>query len=179
MRDAIYFIAILPPEEIRKEINIFQNYAAHYFESSHALKSPPHITIFPPFKWNDSEEGNLVSAVEEIANKRDKFYIQLNNFNTFAPKVIYINVEENSELKRLHQDAISKMYMSFELENKSPHQYTPHVTVAFRDLKRNYFLKAWSHFAKTNYERAFQADRIALLKHEDQQWNIVEEFLLD
>ena len=179
MRDAIYFIALLPPEEIRKEISIFQNYAAKAFDSSHALKSPPHITIFPPFKWNDGEEGQLTNAVEEIAGRRDKFYIQLNNFQTFAPKVIYIDVEDNSELRRLHQDTISKMYMSFELENKSPHQFNPHVTVAFRDLKRNFFLKAWSHFASAKYERAFQADRIALLKHEDNKWNIVEEFLLN
>lgn len=176
MRNAIYFVAVLPPKEIGKEIKIFQNYAASYFEAEHALNSPPHITVFPPFRWNEEEEYKLIESVEDLANNNNSFYIQLENFDNFAPKVIYIKVKENGELKKLHLNTLSKMYTSFELENKSPHTYTPHITVAFRDLKRNFFLKAWSHFATTNYERAFNVEKLALLKHEDQKWNIVGEF---
>ncbi len=178
MRNAIYFIAVLPPKEIRKEINIFQNYAASYFETKHALNSPPHITVFPPFRWSEAEEDKIEESVEDLAANNNSFYIQLENFGNFAPKVIYINVNENDELKKLHLNTISKMYTSFELENKSPHQFTPHITVAFRDLKRTFFLKAWSHFANTKYERAFSADKLALLKHEDGKWNIISEFEL-
>jgi len=178
MRNAIYFIAVLPPKEIRKEINIFQNYAASYFETKHALNSPPHITVFPPFRWSEGEEDKLIESVEDLAANNNSFYIQLENFGNFAPKVIYINVNENDELKKLHLNTLSKMYTSFEIENKSPHQYTPHIIVAFRDLKRNFFLKAWSHFANTKYERAFNAENLALLKHEDGKWIIVNEFEL-
>ena len=52
------------------------------------------------------------------------------------------------------------------------------VDVKSLDLKRNFFMKAWSHFARSNYERAFQTENLTLLKHEDGVWNIVEEYPL-
>lgn len=177
-REAIYFVAVLPPEEIRREINIFKTYASKYFQSSHALKAPAHITVFPPFKWSEDREEELGNVLEDLALTEKKFYVQINNFDCFAPSVIYLKIIDSPGINRIHRTVVSKLYTEFELENKSPHQFSPHITVAFRDLKRNFFMKAWSHFARTNYERAFQADRITLLKHEDGKWEILDELPL-
>lgn len=177
-KEAIYLVAVLPPEEIRKEINVFKNYAAGAFQSKHALKAPPHIPAFPSFKFEEEKENYLGDVLNDLAEKEIPFYVQFKDFDCFAPKVIYIKVEQNQGMHRLHRALVSTLYTEFEIEHKSPHRYQPNLNIAFKDLKGNYFMKAWSHFGRTKYERAFQADYLTLLKHEDGVWNIIEEYKL-
>ena len=54
--------------------------------------------------------------------------------------------------------------------------FTPHMTVAFKDLKRNKFKAAWIEFENRELHFEFTALKLALLKHEDRKWNITEEF---
>lgn len=180
MREAIYFIALLPPPEIQKEIDIFRNYAAKAFESKHALNAPPHITIFPPFKFHEKYESKLINTVDKVADENPSFYTQLDNFDVFGKtNVIHIKVLESDSMKKLHRSVLSHMFSDYEKEYSSPHKFVPHISIAFKDLKKSFFLRAWSHFGSTKYERAFKIDMIALLKHEDQKWEVVSEHYLE
>jgi hypothetical protein len=40
MKTRIYFIALVPPQEIREEVTQFKLYASEHFNAAHALKSP-------------------------------------------------------------------------------------------------------------------------------------------
>ena len=56
--------------------------------------------------------------------------------------------------------------------------FHPHMTVAFRDLKKPNFVKAWEEFKDKLLDAEFIADRICLLKHDGKRWNSFQEFEL-
>jgi 2'-5' RNA ligase len=52
------------------------------------------------------------------------------------------------------------------------------VTLAFRDLKKPNYQRAWEEFQQKNFEAEFVADKMALLKHDGRVWKVYEEFKL-
>ena len=58
-----YFLAILPPEKIATEIVAFQKEIEDEFGAIHAQKTPPHITIIPPFECAPEKLPELTSML--------------------------------------------------------------------------------------------------------------------
>jgi 2'-5' RNA ligase len=54
-----WFIAVIPPEDIQEAVTALKREAAARFESRHALKSPPHVTLIPPFVATLDEISSL------------------------------------------------------------------------------------------------------------------------
>ncbi|MFM7858912.1 MAG: 2'-5' RNA ligase family protein, partial [Flammeovirgaceae bacterium] len=54
--------------------------------------------------------------------------------------------------------------------------FQPHVTIAFRDLRKPMFERAWEEFKHRNFKAEFTVDSIALLKHNGKHWNVIMEF---
>ncbi|NEQ19818.1 MAG: hypothetical protein F6K28_10405 [Microcoleus sp. SIO2G3] len=76
----LYFIALLPPEEIQDYANQIKQYFADHYGSRHAQKSPPHITLQPPFEWAYSGIPALEEYVERILERlteisKDTFFL--------------------------------------------------------------------------------------------------------
>lgn len=176
MKDPIFFLAVLPPQEIAKEITGFKKYAAEHFESSHSLKSPPHVTIFPPFRWKESELYKLEKQIKIVVKATEPFYVQLENFSCFSPKVIYVDVHKSEELKDLNKALKIRFLQELGLSDKSPHPFTPHMTIAFKDLKRPFFLRAWAHYSQLRYERIFKTEKLVMLKHNGAYWEVFKSF---
>ncbi|MFQ5448773.1 MAG: 2'-5' RNA ligase family protein, partial [Saprospiraceae bacterium] len=88
-KDLLFFIALLPDEEIRREYTPYKNDCARKFGTSHALKSPPHITLVPPFRWREEQLEALKDTLDLFALGQEPFEVQLRHFNCFKPRVIY------------------------------------------------------------------------------------------
>jgi 2'-5' RNA ligase len=69
---------------------------------------------------------------------------------------------------------------SFQLfnANRLDHAYHPHITLAFRDLKKDQFALAWNEFNSKKFEATCTVDKFALLKHNGSVWNVLTEFSL-
>jgi 2'-5' RNA ligase len=57
-------------------------------------------------------------------------------------------------------------------------RFQPHLTLAFRDLRKPAFTKAWEEFKDKPYGENFLADRLCLLKHDGKNWQVLREFAL-
>ncbi len=178
--DKLYFVAIVPPSPIYEEAFEQKLYFKTKYNSKASLNSPPHITLHMPFKWKESEEDELASQLETFARGRSSIAIQLNGFSSFPPKVIFINVETSVELKNLQKDLERHFKKELNLFNAKYKDlpFHPHLTLAFRDLKKPNFQKAWEEFVGKNYQATFLADKIALLKHSGAVWEVFREFEL-
>ena len=77
---ALYYIALLPPENIRQEVTALKEHAAEAFHSSKALNSPPHITLIPPFRIEISREAELLKRVHTCRRQRDTVFVFLDLF---------------------------------------------------------------------------------------------------
>ncbi len=169
------FIAIVPEPEIASEVQAFQNYALEHFKTGKALRSPPHITLEPPIELELDQLPALENRLKTFAEKQHSFPIQLKNFSAFPPRVVFIDVVENQKLHRLQNDLKICIRSDFDLDldlrgNRPGQPFHPHMTVAFRDLTKKQFHKAWKYFGHIEYQRTFVANRICLLQHNGRCW---------
>lgn len=170
----LYFIAIYPPQEIIEEVKIFKRDLALHYENSKALKNDAHITLFPPFSRELALENDIYEAFGKIDTHISPFEIELNGFGSFGnPKnpVIFVQPEQNDQLKELH----ARVRERFNFINQS---FNPHMTVGYRNLTYENYLKAWEIYKDKEYKTKFLVDNILLLRH-DQNWVPIAEKKLD
>lgn len=169
-----YFIAIYPPQEIIDEVKVFKEDLALNFNNSKALKNDAHLTLIPPFDREATSEYDIYKAFQKIETDIIPFEVTLNGFGSFAnPKnpVIYINPENNQHLKTLYL----KVKEQFNFQN---HPFNPHVTVGYRDLVWENYLKALEIYQHKEFKTKFTVDKISLLRH-DGKWVTIDEKKLD
>lgn len=168
----LYFIAIVPPEPIYGEALALKNQFKDQYNSKAALNSPPHITLHMPFKWKESKEAELASSLETFAVKQKSFELKLTGFGAFEPRVIFIDVRKDEMLtdlqKRLKRFCKTELNL-FNADYKE-FAYHPHLTLAFRDLKKPEFYKAWEEFKERKFEATVNVVSITLLKHDGKEW---------
>ena len=176
--EKLYFVAIVPPSPIYEEAFEQKVYFKTKYNSKASLNSPPHITLHMPFKWVEKNEDEIVSQLTTFAHENSSVAVKLNGFSSFPPRVIFINVEITPELERLQKNLTRYFKRQLNLFNANYKElpFHPHLTLAFRDLKKPNYQKAWEEFVSKNYQATFLASKIALLKHSGSVWEIFQEF---
>jgi len=175
----LYFLGlILPSPYFEKAVNLKQ-YFSDQFNSKAALRSPPHITLHMPFKWNEEKEKVLISTIQVFAQAQSSINIEFNDFGCFRPRVIFVNVGKSEQLENLQRNLhrFSKQELNLFNANYKEFPFHPHVTVAFRDLKKANFTQAWQEFAEKKFEGEFTTNEISLLKHNGKEWEVYQRFL--
>lgn len=167
-----YFIAIVPPEPVYGEALALKHHFKEAYNSKAALNSPPHITLHMPFTWSAHREQELTDALEQFAGTQSPLDIKLNNFLTFGPRVIFIDVVKDEKLETLQKQVKRFCKINLNLFNADYKElaFHPHITLAFRDLKKAEFYKAWENFKDRKFEATFTANAIELLKHNGKVW---------
>jgi 2'-5' RNA ligase len=172
----LYFIGIVPPEPIYAEIKEFQQYVADKYRSKEALRRPTHATLIPPFQLEESREAELIKFVENIAAKEDKFELAIDGFGSFTVGVIYAAIVKNEQLNAIYKELSSTFYRKFGLvKEKGPsHAFTPHITVAFKDLSPIVFPNARDEFKDKLYRRKWMIKDICILRHSGKEWSVIK-----
>lgn len=172
-----YFIAIVPPEPLLSEIlqikqSIFDNY-----QSKGALRSPGHITLHMPFSFDESKEDKLIECLNEFQFKTT-FPVSLKNYDCFEPRVIFINVQAQNQLFELQNQLVNHVKRNLNIFNQSDDMrgFHPHITIAFRDLKKATFYKAWEEYKTKSFSETFVCNSFSLLIHQKDEWVVLKEF---
>ena len=171
-------MALVPPENIQNQVTEIKEYFSRNYNSSHALKSVPHITLQPPFKWPTTDLTLLQDSLENFAQNCSTFSITLSGFAAFVPRVIYINVVKTPELLKIQQDLIGFTETTLGIVHPPSkiRPFSPHVTVAFRDLTKQNFRAAWVEFREKTLDLEFRASQLTLLIHNGKRWALCNEF---
>lgn len=175
-----YFIAIIPPEPIYSEAEGFKHYFKETFNSKAALNSPPHITLHMPFRWKEKKETQLIEKLKSFGSLQAPFSLGINGFSAFPPRVIFLNVEQNIQLLTFQKLLERFCKTSFQLfnANRLDHAYHPHLTLAFRDLKKEVFSSAWTEFKSKDYHTNWLVESFYLLKHNGTIWETLSRVAL-
>ena len=173
-------MAFLPPTEIQERVTQIKRYIAERYGSRAALKSPPHITLQPPFLWGLEQLDELEQSLREFARDRAPMAISLNGFGAFAPRVVYVCVPKTLELLEFQQAlqayCAQKLNISQNGQNRRP--FAPHMTVAYRDLKPKVFKTLWPEFESQPFKAVFTVKTLTLLQHNGRQWDRLAEYKL-
>jgi 2'-5' RNA ligase len=172
----MYYLAIVCPDELNKKILSFKLWMQEKFDCKVALKSPAHITLIPPFWFAAEKEDILLQALHGFKSSADAIKIELNNFDHFSNRVIFIDIKPNDHLARVRQEAedhfFNKLGMIIQKETRL---FAPHITIANRDLKPGDFNMAWEHFAHKKFEESFSVNKVSMLKLNEGKWHVIAE----
>jgi 2'-5' RNA ligase len=170
----MYFISILAPEAIDEQVTQWKKFMRDRFGCIVALKSPAHITLIPPFWMKTDLQPLLEKSIDEFSITRQSFLTELESFDCFRPRVIFVQVKKSNPLEslKIEFERHLRMNSSFPIRIDS-RPFHPHITIANRDLRKRDFIEAWEHFKNKTYQATFPANGITLLKHTGIQWAAV------
>lgn len=175
--NTLYFIALIPGKELRERVRALKERIKADYNAGHALKSPAHITLQKPFKRNSRDEYAISAALEEFSSEEKPFNVRLDGFGCFAPRVIFIRVNDHEPVKALHSRLKIKLTEDLEFsEGEIMNDIQPHITVATRDLMKEAFRVAWPEFQNEEFRGTFEVLSLFLLKHNGKNWDIFKEF---
>ncbi|MEO0947649.1 MAG: 2'-5' RNA ligase family protein [Cyanobacteria bacterium J06641_5] len=176
---ALFFLALLPPPALQAQLTALKQEFATRFASRHALKSPPHITVFPPFQWPLSRVPQF-DRFTEFTRQHGPIPITVSGFGAFAPRVIYAHPLKTPALLALHRNLQAFLADRFDLVDPmaAKRPYSPHLTLAFRDLTKENFQVAWPKFKTQSLQAEFVATHLTLLQHDGRCWEIMREWPL-
>lgn len=174
-----YFIAILPEEKLASKITNIKRHFVEVYESKGALRSPAHITLHMPFLWKEKKEAKLINLLVHTTNV-NSFEIELDGFGAFTPKAIFIKNKPSAELNALQEKLTRFTWREMKLFNPTHNRgFHPHITVAFRDLKKADFYEAWPKYEEKSFEGSIEVNSFWLLKHDGKLWHPFHEFVFN
>jgi 2'-5' RNA ligase len=173
----MYYIAIVPPPDLRKEIREFKIGLRDRYNAVHALRSPAHITLQMPFHFEENAEHLLEASLEGLASGHTSFSCELRDFGHFGKGVLFIEVVPNESLGNLRNKLQALLREQYHFgDRKLPERFHPHITIANRDLSPGHYNLAWAHFKELSYHKKFTAEALTLLKHGGDHWDVYREF---
>ncbi|MCU0565323.1 MAG: 2'-5' RNA ligase family protein [Oculatellaceae cyanobacterium Prado106] len=176
-----FFVALLTPPAVTDfAMEVIGQLGDRH--QTHTAKAPPHITLQAPFEWKIQDIQRVEAGLAQFAQAHSPIPIQLSGFGSFPPHVLYIQVLKTSGLMNLQSDLPQTLDPELGIVDPKIRQrgFTPHVTVASRNLTRQTFGLVWE--ALQGFEQIeveFWSDRLTLLQHDGQQWQIRREFSFD
>ena|SRR5690606_15635674 len=172
----LYLIAILPPEDLSRQIHEIRVQCSEKFGVHKALKPPVHITLFRPFKMELSFESKMIRLLQEAVSGHQPFRQDLENFEAFDMHAVVIRALKNPEIMKL-QRAVASVFKKNNIDRLPPSSrnmaFRPHLTIAYRDILPEVFPLIWQEYKDVRFKRSFTAGQFSLLKHDGKQWNVI------
>ncbi len=172
-----YFIAIIPPEPVFAEVEKVKLEISQKYNNKSSLRSPSHITLHMPFEMKEEKEEHLIQKISEFKFS-SSVTVQLKNYSCFEPKVIFIDVVANETLNTLQKELVFHIKSNLNIFNQyeDKRAYHPHVTIAFRDLKKADFYLANDEYKTKSFSAEFSVSSFFLLKHTGKVWLPLKQF---
>lgn len=174
-------IAIVPDEPLKSLLERERQTFAQTYNVSMALRNPVHITIVPPFHAPEDVIGTLRAALGNMAAFHWQFSLELIGYNSFPKnRVFFIEGEHNSFLMKLRSgifDVFASYAPSVNLILMKGN-YSPHVTLGYRDLERDLFEQVLSDYKGRTFSATWPVTNFQLWKRDNNEWIVVEQFEL-
>lgn len=146
------------------------------------LGQPPHVTVKRPFIVNSLRDLKKTEQImEELAAETNSFTINVNGFQNFSDKVLYLQVQKNENLWQMHNRLIASLEARFPGAKGvfEGSKMVFHATLAM-DLNAQQFGLAHqnlSQYQPENFVFSVPINRIGLFLGIDQEthWSVVKE----
>ncbi len=167
----LFFLALIPPEDKLAKYQVLKDHFTSTFGTKAAQKSPPHITLVPPFPIEKGEYKKLESAVRLAVEKIPPFKIEVNGYGRFDSRVIYAHPYLSKELASCRKIINSHFEMVFPNALKLPSRpFKPHITLAFKDIEEEDIEAAWESLKNLPLEDKFDALNVTILEFSNGKW---------
>jgi 2'-5' RNA ligase len=166
----LYLVAFLPPEPVFSATWALKQEVHQLTGSRNAVRLPPHITLVPPLRQDDDFEARCTASLAAFAATQAPFTVGLQDFAWFGNRTLFVHVSEAAAAKAFHA-ALMTWCSSHLPEVKSENRpFTPHLTLATRDLPPAQVPELRQLFGTRRYSAAFEVRQFTLFRHNGQQW---------
>lgn len=166
----LYLVALLPPEPVLAETWALKQEVHRLTGSRNAVRLPPHITLLPPFRAPAAFEAECLAALTTFAATELAFEVALDGFAWFGDRTLFARVVAAEALQAFHarlRGWCATYLPQVPAENRP---YTPHLTLATRDLPPAQVPALRQLFAERTYTAAFAVAGLTLFRHDGHQW---------
>ena len=172
-----HFIGVLVPEDIRATLEDCRRYMNEAYGCKSGHGTPIHVTLVPPFHLPEEfSTKDLAMAIEKeviLAGSELKFDGHIENFDAFGDRTIFAKVipKENwTKLRDKVLEAVLKAAPGCIKKDKRP--FTPHLTVANRDIPSGASVAALQVMNELNLVEDFPVDNVAIFERRGGKWNV-------
>lgn len=174
----LYLVAALPPEPVFSQTWALKQEVHRRTGSRNAVRLPPHITLLPPWRDAPDFEATGTAALAAFAATQTSFTVGLDDFAWFGDRTLFVRVQPAEALRAFHAQLLD--WCAVQLPGL-PHEtrpYTPHLTLATRDLPPAQVPALRQLFAGRSYAAEFVVGSFTLFRHDGQQWQARTTFAL-
>ena len=172
-----HFIGVLVPEDIRATLEDCRRYMNEAYGCKSGYGTPIHVTLVPPCHLPEEFSAkDLAMAIEKeviLAGSELKFDGHIENFDAFEDRTIFAKVIPNENWTKLRDKvlgAILKAAPGCTKKDKRP--FTPHLTVANRDIPSGASVAALQVMNELNLVEDFPVDNVAIFERRGGKWNV-------
>lgn len=166
----LYLLALLPPEPVFSQTWALKQEVHALTGSRNAVRLPPHITLLPPLRETVDFEQICIASLSEFAAGETPVEVSLADFAWFGDRTLFVRVSEGAALGALHTRLLAWCAAHLPQVRPEGRPYTPHLTLATRDLPPAQVPALRALFAGRRYAAAFVAAQLTLFRHDGQQW---------
>lgn len=179
-----HFVGVLLPEDVACKIREFRSYMNERYGCKSGHGTDPHITLIPPFSLpDDYNDGDVKSAVEDALQKAVKsgtlpFNARISGFGAFEERTLFAHVESDERWTKLRDFFTQSFQTNLPGSvRKSSKIFTPHVTVANRDIPAGIMDEALRFLSNMDFHAEFSVEEIAIFKRTSRGgWEAIDLF---
>lgn len=162
-----WFIAFEIPEPVKTEIENIKIQISNQYGTLSVLKSPAHITIVPPFFWDNGVELNRIVQTFSF----NPIKLQLDGYGSFDSKVVFIKIGNHQPLESFYEAFNQFFFEKYPSLKRTPtFPFHPHITVGNRDWKTEDFKRCLSDFSGREFTKEITLASLTLFKLINGKW---------
>jgi len=169
-----HFIGVAVPEDIADTIRTCRAWMADRYGCSSGHRTAPHITLVAPFPFGDPRGVRILEdALSRWIAEQRPFECRISGFGAFAERTVFAHVVPGPEWDVWH-DGVSRAVNAAcpGILPSDRKKFTPHLTVANRDIPSGAVAPALEHFAGLDLDETFTVDHAALFEWVNGSWVI-------
>jgi len=164
-----HFVGVMVPEDVADRIRDFRSYMNERYGCKSGHGTAPHITLIPPFSLpDDFNGGDVKSAAEDAVQKAANsgtlpFNARISGFGAFEERTLFAHVESDERWTKLRDFFAQSFQANLPGSvRKSSKIFTPHITVANRDIPKDTMDEALQYLSTMDFHAEFPVEKICI-----------------
>lgn len=135
----------------------------------------PHLTIGDGISLTSNKLEEMEKSISMFLKEQETFSISIKGFGSktdrkgglgeiTTPYVLWINVDINHSLIKLVEKIKNDISSKCDLWYEMPKPYTPHITIAHRDLTKEWFEKGLKYLKNLDLNEEMKISHISLVE---------------
>lgn len=169
-----HFIGVPVPDDLAEFLGHCRSWMGRKYGCKSGFRTPFHVTLVPPFSLTDGESIRaLALSLEAYASRADSFMSRASGFGSFGERTVFARVIPDQRWVALRDGLYTALTRAIPgVLTKDARPFTPHLTVANRDIPPGAVAHALQYFGDLGLDADFPVDVLALFECRGGVWEV-------